>query len=163
MELRCARPRTRRHGESPVGDWRRRFHVRPRGFASAAAKSPSPPFGFRHAAGHERRPSPHTKTPAPRASRTNGTEWTVLPQAAFAAKACWLDANVDFVKFRAPRRRRSCPGAAKKPEWAEGTHRHRREDSVARRAKEEVSSRVAASPRGSAAPILRRSGVCGRA
>ena len=44
--LRCARPRTRRQDESPVGDWRRRFHGRLRGFASAAAKSPSPPFGF---------------------------------------------------------------------------------------------------------------------
>ncbi len=31
-------------------------------FASAAVKSPSPPFGFRHAAGHEKRPSPHTKS-----------------------------------------------------------------------------------------------------
>ena len=31
--------------------------------ASAAVKSPSLPFGFRHAAGHEMRPSPHTNTP----------------------------------------------------------------------------------------------------
>ena len=64
-----------------------------------------------------------------------------------------------FVYFRVPRRRRSCPGAAKEPEWAAGTRRHRRDDStsVAHRAKEEVSSRVAASPRriGSADPSLR--------
>ena len=46
MELRYARPRTRRHGESPVGDWRRRFHGRLRGIASTAAKSPPPPSGF---------------------------------------------------------------------------------------------------------------------
>ena len=46
MELRYARPRTRRHGESPVGDWRRRFHGRLRGVASTAVKSPSPPSGF---------------------------------------------------------------------------------------------------------------------
>ena len=46
MELRYARPRTRRHGESPVGDWRRRFHGRLRGIASTAVKSPSPPSGF---------------------------------------------------------------------------------------------------------------------
>ena len=61
--------------------------------------------------------------------------------------------------FRVPRRRRSCPGAAKEPEWAAGTRRHRRDDSssVAHRAKEEVSSRVAASPRriGSADPSSR--------
>ena len=61
MELRYARPRTRRHGESPVGDWRRRFHGRLRGVASTAVKSPSPTFGFHHAAGREKRPSPHTK------------------------------------------------------------------------------------------------------
>ena len=70
MGLRYARPRTRRQGESPVGDWHRRFHGRLRGVASTAVKSPSPPFGFRPAAGHEKRPSPHTKTPASRASRT---------------------------------------------------------------------------------------------
>ena len=46
MELRYARPQTRRHGESPVGDWRRRFHGRLRGIASTAVKSPSPPSGF---------------------------------------------------------------------------------------------------------------------
>ena len=65
----------------------------------------------------------------------------------------------DFVYFRVPRRRRSCPGAAKEPEWAAGTRRHWRDDStsVAHRAKEEVSSRVAASPRriGSADPSSR--------
>ena len=64
-----------------------------------------------------------------------------------------------FVYFRVPRRRRSCPGAAKEPEWAAGTRRHRRDSSpsVAHRAKEEVSSRVAASPRriGSADPSSR--------
>ena len=64
-----------------------------------------------------------------------------------------------FMYFRVPRRRRSCPGAAKEPEWAAGTRRHRRDDStsVAHRAKEEVSSRVAASPRriGSADPSSR--------
>ena len=61
--------------------------------------------------------------------------------------------------FRVPRRRRSCPGAAKEPEWAAWTRRHRRDDSssVAHRAKEEVSSRVAASLRriGSADPSPR--------
>ena len=46
MELRYARPRTRRHGESPVGDWRRRFHGRLRGIASTAVKSLSPPSGL---------------------------------------------------------------------------------------------------------------------
>ena len=46
MELRYARPRTRRHGESPVGAWRRRFHDRLRGIASTAVKSPPPPSGF---------------------------------------------------------------------------------------------------------------------
>ena len=64
-----------------------------------------------------------------------------------------------FVYFRVPRRRRSRPGAAKEPEWAAGTRRHRRDDSssVAHRAKEEVSSRMAASPRriGSADPSSR--------
>ena len=64
-----------------------------------------------------------------------------------------------FVYFRVSRRRRSCPGAAKEPEWAAGTSRHRRDysPSVAHRAKEEVSSRVAASPRriGSADPSSR--------
>ena len=45
-ELRYARPRTRRHGESPVGDWRRRFHGRLRGVASTAVKSPPPPSGL---------------------------------------------------------------------------------------------------------------------
>ena len=44
IKLRYARPRTRRHGESPVGDWRRRFHGRLRGVASTAVKSPSPPL-----------------------------------------------------------------------------------------------------------------------
>ena len=60
-----------------------------------------------------------------------------------------LGEDGDFVKIRVPRRRRSCPGAAKGPEWAAGTRRHRRDysHSVAHRAKEEVSSRVAASPR----------------
>ena len=52
----------------------------------------------------------------------------------------------------------SCPGAAKKPEWAAETRRHRRDSSVAHRAKEEVSSLVAASPSriGNADPSLRR-------
>ena len=52
----------------------------------------------------------------------------------------------------------SCPGAAKKPEWAAGTRRHRRDSSVAHSAKEEVSSRVTASPSriGSADPSPRR-------
>jgi hypothetical protein len=70
-----------------------------------------------------------------------------------------LGEDGDFVYFRVPRRRRSCPGAAKEPEWAAGTRRHRRDDSssVAHRAKEEVSSRVAASLRriGSADPSPR--------
>ena len=70
-----------------------------------------------------------------------------------------LGEDGDFVYFRVPRRRRSCPGAAKEPEWAAWTRRHRRDDSssVAHRAKEEVSSRVAASLRriGSADPSPR--------
>ena len=70
-----------------------------------------------------------------------------------------LGEDGEFVYIRVPRRRHSCPGAAKEPEWAAGTRRHRRDysPSVAHRAKEEVSSRVAASPRriGSADPSSR--------
>ena len=48
--------------------------------------------------------------------------------------------------FRVPRRRRSCPDAAKKSEWAAVTSHHRRDDSssVTHRAKEEVSCRETA-------------------
>ena len=72
---RYARPRTRRHGESPVGDLLPSAS-RPALTSSAGARPPPAPFGFRHAAGHEKRPSPYTKTPASRASRK---EITTLP------------------------------------------------------------------------------------
>ncbi len=122
---RYARPRTRRQGESPAGDWHRRFHGRLRGVASAAVKSPSPPFGFRPAAGHERRPSPHTKTPASRASRTEGEKVGRWPVLTFREISCAVKAA--FVSRRGEEARKGG-----------GAHRHRRD---------EVSSRVAGSPR----------------
>ena len=125
MELRYARPRTRRQDESPVGDWRRRFHGRLRGVASAAVKSPSPPFGFRPAAGHERRPSPHTKTPASRASRTEGEKvgrWSVLTfrEISCAVKAAFVSRRGEEARkgggdAPTPARRSLKPGGGKSP------------------------------------------------
>ena len=48
--------------------------------ASAAVKSPSPPFGFRHAAGHEMRPSPHANTPLRGYAKATGN---------VCAPCCW--------------------------------------------------------------------------
>lgn len=69
MYLRFARPRTRRHGGSPVG------YLLP----SAGARPPPPPFGFRHAAGHETPPPRHTKTPSLRSGYTKATGSACAP------------------------------------------------------------------------------------
>ena len=121
----------RRQGESPAGDWHRRFHGRLRGVASTAVKSPSPPFGFRLAAGHETRPSPHTKAPASRASRKVDSAWCLV-HSAWCVSFAW---EGDFVGFRVPRRRRSCPGGADRPKG------ERRRPCAARRSRGDAQGR----------------------
>jgi len=112
--MRYARPRTRRHGESPVGDLLPSAS-RPASTSSAGARPPPAPFGFRHAARHEKRPSPHTKCPLrglheksqPNQSRLRRTRsLRGLHERNTGNGKLRIGAEADFVKFRAPRRRR---------------------------------------------------------